>query len=426
MTAHFSRIIKNNLSTLLTFILSIILIFYIFVIITISDTTGGPDFVKFYASADLFIQGKSIYTPVKFDAYNEIPNEIREKMTRDTMHPNLNHPFVTLLFLPFGFIDLKLAFIIWSAISFFLGLISVWMIYHSIWNQTSRVYLMWLNLIFFVYFRTFVSVAFGQISLLLLLVLVIAWLALRSNNQLIAGIFLGIALILKLYTGLFILLLLLHKRFKAIFWYIATFILCNLIAVLVFSKNVFEVFLENLNEITWYSSSWNASLLGFITRFLGGSENAPLIDLGKGSFYINYFLSILFLIILIIVIWSQRGDNSQLQFDLLYSLTIVFMLILSPLGWMYYFVLLLIPAVNLWRMKNLYNIKLLGVFTVIAWIMSTIPHGLRSSAEINIADMFIWGGSYFYSLLMFLGLLLWSIIRLNLDSTIDEVESSST
>ena len=83
------------------------------------------------------------------------------------------------------------------------------------------------------------------------------------------------------------------------------------------------------------------------------------------------------------------------------------------LGWMYYFVLLIIPAIILWQINDPRYRKHFRVLIIIAWILSTIPHALTPSPEIKTIDMFIWGGSYFYSLLLFSFLLLWAVFILH-------------
>ena len=406
---------KNSI--ILTFLLAIILIFYIFTIFHVSRSIPGLDFIKFYASADFYSQGKSIYSPVAVDAYREIPNELRSKMTRDTMHPNLNLPFMTLIFLPFGLLDVHFAYLLWSINSLILGLLSSWIIYDNLRGQINRCFLMGIPILLFAFFPTFSTIVLGQVSLLLLLLVVIAWSASRSGNEVYAGVFLGIALNVKLFTGLFLVVFLLQKRFRLVFWYIGSFLICNILAILVFGLESYKDYINNLATVTWYSASWNASILGFFTRILGGSEGEPLIYLPELAYGFNYASTIILLFILAWAVLTQTNKNKKIIDDLIISLSIVFMLLLSPLGWMYYFGLLIIPAIILWQIKDPRYKTYFRVLIIIAWILSTIPHALIPSPEIKTIDMFVWGGSYFYSLLLFSFLILWAILIINQKSS---------
>jgi len=406
---------KNTI--ILTSILAIILGFYIITIFYVSRSIPGLDFLKFYASAEFYSQGKSIYSPAAVDAYREIPNELRSKMTRDTMHPNLNLPFMTLIFLPFGLLDVNFAYLLWSIISLILGLISSWIIYDILHGQINRSFLMGIPILLFAFFPTFISIVYGQVSLLLLLIVVIAWSALRSENEIIAGIFFGFALNIKIFTGLFLIMFLLQRRTKLILWYFGTFLITNFLALIAFGMETYIEFIQNLSTITWYGASWNASFLGFFTRILGGSEGEPLINLPELAYGLNYASTIILLLTLAWAVKTQKIKNKKIYDDLLFSLCIVFMLLLSPLGWMYYFVLLIIPVIILWQIKDPRYKTHFRVLIIIAWILSTIPLALTSSSEIKTIDMFVWGGAYFYALLLFSFLILWAILIMNQKSS---------
>ena len=399
-------------------ILAIILTFYFFSIITISKTsTGFLDFGKFYVSANLFYQGKSIYSPISVDAFEEVTGEIGLKITRDTMHPNLNLPPSTLLFLTIGLINIRNAYILWSILSIILGLIASWLLYNSYRDRFSRKYLISIPIFLFAFFPTYITIIYGQVSLLLLFIIVLAWSALRSEYEIIAGIFFGFALNIKIFTGLFLIVFLLQKRFKLIFWYVGSFLIINILAFVTFGIETYIEFINNLSAITWYSASWNASILGFYTRILGGSEGKPLINLPELAYGLNYASTIILLLILAWAVKTQRNKNIKMYDDLVFSLGIVFMLLLSPLGWMYYFVLLIIPVIILWQVKDTRYITYFRVLIIIAWILSSIPHVLTPSPEIKTIDMFVWGGSYFYALLLFSFLILWAILIINQKSS---------
>lgn len=385
----------------LTLILAISLMFYLILIIAQSNNQKPGDFAKFYASAELFINGESIYSPV-FRDLSELGFEERYNISRFTLHPNLNLPFQTLIFVPFGLISYQPAFLLWSISSLLLGAVSVNLINNYIHEEFDvQIHKFILLLIFLIFFPTLTTFQLGQISILLFFLLTIAWISIQKNNPKAAGIILGIALSLKIFTGLFIIFFLIRRQWTLLKWYLGTFIMCNLISIFIFGYQEHLKYLSVLNSITWYGASWNASFMGYFSRIFGGSENPPIIPIPA----LTQILSLGFTIITIgIIYWAARphDDEPNYIFDLSFSLTIISMLLISPLGWMYYFVILLIPLVVSWQVANINQKKLQKFFLIVAWLCCTVPHPLVKSVEIDIAITFIWAGFYFYGLILFL------------------------
>lgn len=184
--------------------------------------------------------------------------------------------------------------------------------------------------------------------------------------------------------------------------------LCSLSGLFLIGKASHWQYLKTLSTITWHSASWNASFLGFFTRVLGGSENTPLLNLPWLAYPLTWGLSFLVVFLLIWVAWPRPQEPTYDRLDLGFSLAIVSMFLLSPLGWMYYFPLLLLPLMAGWRIsQNSPRMHLARILLVFAWLLSTMPHFLIKAKEMDtLTNCFVWAGSYFYALLLFGGTLL--------------------
>jgi hypothetical protein len=158
-----------------------------------------------------------------------------------------------------------------------------------------------------------------------------------------------------------------------------------------------------LSNITWYAASWNASFLGFFTRIFGGSENVPLVNLPTVAQTLTRMGSLLLILCLAWLAWPRSQESSPDRFDLGFSLTITGMLLISPLGWMYYFPTLLIPAVVAWRVVRGLEARIwYQAIIILAWLLSTIPHALIPAPQMDSPQLwFFWAGVYFYALLLF-------------------------
>ena len=407
------------LNAVLGLILALSLFFYYQTIVTFSAFPKNGDLVKFYLSTKYFWEGKDIYTPIPTDMPDTLVDEIVKKFTddqantpkpvRETLHPNLNPPFQTLLFAPLGLMNYKNAFLFYSWLSIVCGLVAVIMITNEITTvKYEMTALLSFMIILLYYFPTWANIVYGQFSLILFLLITSAWIAARNGRNALCGITLGLAMSLKLFVGLFLLFFLVGRRWRLLFWFIGTFLLLSLLPLLIMGIEAYKNYFAVLSEITWYAASWNASFLGFFTRIFGGSENVPLVNLPKLAVALTRVCSLIFALWLVWLAWPQPQESSRDHFDLGFSLTITGMLLISPLGWMYYFPVLIIPATVAWRLSGRLDSRIRRrAMIILAWLLSTVPHFLIPSAELNTPQLwFTWAGVYFYSLLLFSFLLI--------------------
>jgi hypothetical protein len=265
-----------------------------------------------------------------------------------------------------------------------------------------------------IYFPAFATITLGQVSFLILLLLAISWMAARRGNDAFAGVMLGLAVSLKLYVGLFLLVFLLLRRWKLLGWALGTAAAGALLALAVFGLGAYRQYLAALGSVTWYAASWNASYLGFFTRLFGGSENVPLAQAPWLAYAVGYGLALVSIGLLAWQAWRTPPGAPTRRFDLLFSLGLVVMLLASPLGWMYYFPYLILPFLAAWLAAKDGRRQWLMGLVVLGWVLSTIPHQIVPSAEIQPAHMFLWAGVYFYALLIFQAVLLKLLIKPNL------------
>ena len=392
----------------------VLVAFYLLSINAWSDHPEKSDFTKFYASTRFLLEGGDIYSPVPIDAFSASPDASRRR--EDTPHQNLNPPFQTLLLAPLGLLGYRAAFWMWSTLALLSGIAGATLIGRTI--QKEREGTRWLSgflILLLAYFPTWLSILCGQFSLLLLLLLAVAWAASRSGKDQMAGIALGLAMSLKVFVGLFLLFFLVRRRWRLLCWFIGTFLACGLVALAALGMDSYQQYQTVLSSVTWYAASWNASFMGFFTRIFGGSENTPLINTPGLAYALAYGSSLWVTLCLIWLAWPRPDTSSPERFDLGVSMTLVAMLLISPLGWMYYFPLLFLPAVVAWRVSDMFvSASRYKATIVLAWLLSTIPSIYIPAPELNRPiDWFTWVGAYCYALLIFSVILVVLSYRLN-------------
>lgn len=386
-----------------------------------ADDTLATDFGKLYESGRLLLQKKNPYA--------QIYVTLGDDTTAKRYAGNLNPPAFQLLFLPFAYLDFKISLAAWTIMSIICGLISLMLLIKALNIYHPPLYLI-LSLIvaLFSYFATFTTLVISQVTLVLLPLTVGAWLAAKKQRILVSGALLGIAASLKLFFGLFILYFLLRREWRAFIGFFVAFVVCISLSLIPLGIPIYKYYQVTLHNIWWYSSSWNGSLYGFSIRLLGGEKNVPLFALPQFAYKFYLTLTILLLMSLIKFLWPNSKINFEQKLDLDFSIILVAMLLISPLGWSYYFTLLIIPvAVLLKFAAEKYHSIFLHLVISSAVILGGAPYSIKAPYQIvSNMDIFWKSQCYFYALILLLGLLFFSrkILMQNKISTTQPISQS--
>jgi len=385
------------------------LLFYILAADAYSNQPAYADFLKFHRSAENLLAGRDLFEFVPMADY-PIP-EISSPSGQEFFHPNLNPPFQTVLFSPLGLLGFRAAYWIWAILSILCGGLAAVLIGSKTSGARDRILssLVHTNILLF-YFPTLIAVVIGQLSLVPFLFLVLAWLAWREGKLSIAGGILGTLAAIKLFFGAFLLFFLARREWRAAGYFVGLGLSCTLLSAAVAGPDSVLRYVQVLGEVGWFSASWNASFLGFVSRVFGEPGNDPLIHAPQLASVLGKLLSLLGVVLLITM--ARRGapqERAKVIDDLAFSACIVVMLLVSPLGWMYYFPFLLIPLSVIWRASEFlargWGVRLL---VILAWLLSTTPRFLVQAVQLDGDASIIlgWAGAYFYALILFL-VLLW-------------------
>lgn len=279
------------------------------------------------------------------------------------------------------------------------ALISLYQYFYPKKNTDNQLILCLFVFANLIYLPTFANITFGQVALLLNALIIFTFLALKKNKPILAGILLALALNIKLFFGVFAIYLIAQKRYRALFSFIIVSLIFALIPLFIYGTSIYEGYFFSLSNISWYAVNWNASFYGFFSRLLGDSHhifNTPFsfADVAK-LIYDMFFWLYLFLIY-----WfSRKNKNTE---SLAFSFTLSAMLLISPLGWIYYFPLLLTALlINLKSFETNRYYPLFFTLILLALFLSALPFPIirdyKSSAIILVSK----GNIFFLSLLLF-------------------------
>lgn len=167
-------------------------------------------------------------------------------------------------------------------------------------------------------------VAFNHMEWILLALLTAGWLGLREDRCPAWASLWGVAAAMKLFPALLILACALAKRWREFAWAVSAFLACSLSGAFAVGIGDTEDFLFRVipGARRWLGHPDNVSLLSIASRTLpppGAALTVAAAAVAAGA-----------------LLWRVRRS-----FDRLFGLSVVFSLMLSPLCWMGYLVLVL-------------------------------------------------------------------------------------
>lgn len=174
----------------------------------------------------------------------------------------------------------------------------------------------------------------GQSGLLVAALIVIAWFYLRREQEVQAGIALGVATCLKLYPGLMLAYLLLRYR-RALMAAIVSFLLLVAMPLVWLDTRVYREYFNMIHTV--------------MSRFGGHPLNISVLGVLRksGLAVSNTLFAICAICVIAGFVWfiARNSYDPPLRWpiDLEYSTFMILMLLLSPIAWDHYLVSLILP-----------------------------------------------------------------------------------
>jgi hypothetical protein len=312
----------------------------------------GGDFFQEWASAKNAIRGLPVYTPQEISAqlyvgYDLKPGEVF--VIRWNAHP----PTSVLLALPFAYLSYSDATLAWNLISLAAFGASLALIAHGL-----RIRLLWWGVFPLITillvcepFRQQVNQA--QLNPILLLLITGTWLAARSDRPRLAGVLLAGAVAIKLVPAFLFLLFILQRRYKLVIAGILGFATITIATATILGMECYhDYYLVVLPNMEKFRYMWaNISLASWwLKLFERGAWHydrkveplAHLFLLARGGALLSCGA--------VLLLWARfvLRVRTHPEQDYAFGLSLIVMLLLSPITWDHYFLLLVLPLAQMW------------------------------------------------------------------------------
>jgi alpha-1,2-mannosyltransferase len=312
-----------------------------------------PDFFQEWASARNLFNGLPVYTSqtITVERYLEIrPDSNNPWFIEVNAHP----PTSILLALPFAGFSFPTAFLLWNLLSVAALAVSLLIIVHQLKIRAS----VWASLpvatLLIVCFPFWDQLIHGQLNLILLLFITGVWATARTGHPWWAGVLLGAATAIKLFPLFLCVYFLARKEWKVLAATTASFVGLTLLTAVLFGPETYPFYITSVMprfsvfRYLWY----NQSLVGFWTKLFDPaiqtswmritpifqSHSLLLITIGISAAAVTALVAI--------ISWRAR---SQPAADLAFGLAVTGMLLLTPIVWDHYTLMLALPLAVLWR-----------------------------------------------------------------------------
>ncbi len=323
--------------------------------------TNGVDFFQEWASAknywnDLPIYSSHRVTIPKYLGYQVNgsegdPTGDAEGAVRMDLEVNAHPPTSVLMVLPFAALDYSSATLAWNLLSLLALGISLWLLCRGLSVGFSPWALLPLVALLLLCSPFRQQMNQGQLNLVLLLLLTLVWAAARTGRPIWAGVFLGVATAFKIFPGFLLLHFAVQKRWNIVASALIALVSITALTAAVLRPVTYTTYVADvLPQVNEFRCDWmNSSVVGLSTKlFHPVSERRNLVPLWPND-QLAWLVGVLGCGIVLVLWWyAERRAHSDRDQDFAFGLSVTTMLLVSPITWDHYFLLLIIPLAILW------------------------------------------------------------------------------
>lgn len=341
---------------------------------------------------------------------------------------NAHPPSSILMVLPFCLLDYRPSYLLWDASQFVCFLLGFWLLGRELslrWSW-SLVLMVAGVLMFCGPLRQ--QVMQGQFNGVLVLLVAAAWRASRQGRDVWAGVWLGLATAIKLYPGFLFVHFLLLRRWRLLGAGTATFLALTALTWAVLGTEALRVYVvEVMPVVSQFRAGWpNASLPGFWSKLFDagqGKDAAGLVLLRYDALLCRVGMGLSVSALLGLWAWAllsrpaapapQHLQARQRREDLLFSLSLLTMSLVSPITWDHYLLVLLVSLLIMSR-ELPWSDPRAWLLTVIAGLCFLTPPTLWHWAGLPMNGVAVpWQTLTVLSFQLY-ALLLWFVLNLRL------------
>jgi hypothetical protein len=340
------------------------------------ESQVGVDFFQEWGSARNWLQGKAVYASLTEACQQYLGLQLPPGQ-RLSLDVNAHPPTSILFTLPFGLLDYPDAVLVWNLLSLAALALSLGLVVRQLQIPFAAWSLVPVVTLLLVCGPLREQVQQGQLNLVLLLLLTSVWAANRSGRNAWAGVFLGTATAIKLFPAFLFFYFAFRRQGKVLASGILTLVALTGLTAAVLGPGAYRSYAQDvLPTLAKFRSSWNnLSLIGFSTKLFDPAAPEPVqtSPIGESAVAVSDAITVADAtpiwmtqplwqshviaqvsmlvtcgLVLTILARVTLRSQSRIQLDLAFSLALIATLLVSPITWEHYCLILLVPWTLIW------------------------------------------------------------------------------
>jgi hypothetical protein len=338
------------------------------------QASQGVDFFQEWASARNVLDAEPAYLS------HEITLRRHLGLARDPADPqfityNAHPPTSILLALPIAWLSYPDATLVWNLVSLVLIVASVVIVFRELGLPLVSWWVFPALALGLTCNPLRQTVNQGQLNGILLFLLTLAWRADRRGQDTAAGVTVALAAAIKLFPAVLMGGFLLQRRWRCLSASTITLATVSALTAGILGLDAYiAYFTEVVPDVARFQSDWcNGSLAGFWSKLFGtgaihfGHVVEPLVhrpDLAIAATLLSCAA--------VVGCWARSATRarSEADRDWVFAIGLCAMLLVSPVCWDHYWLLLLLPLVVVWKRlpehpaaRGFFALLILGVWT---------------------------------------------------------------
>jgi hypothetical protein len=322
---------RARLTTLvITGVILFLLLWNFFFVVVAFESMPRNDFGRPLMATQLFLRGNDMYGETEAVRYQYKPTKIIHLW-------DLNPPHSHLLYIPLAVMPSSLALAAWFAVSGLCLYGSIQIIVSELGIELTPRRLWWLVIGLLSFSAMGIALVTAHISFPMTLVVTLAWRDARHGRWGKAGCWLGLVLSIKPFLLIFVPYLVLKCCWRGLAALGLTIAAAFLLGLVVFGVESHHSWLRMLSRAdSWAWLPLNASLYGMISRlFIQNPMFTSIATLDPGVVRTAWL--VLGIPAGIVALLRTLADPIREGADRAFAILLVSAVLLSPLGWIYYF-----------------------------------------------------------------------------------------
>ncbi len=308
------------------------------------------DFKQEYLFATAILNGANPYVPLDQLAQAYMPEAVQYSWRHVIGHP----PFIAVFVTPLGLVSYRTAALIWLIFELaLLGGTAYLLVRHHTREHTITLSVALAGLLL-LWPPVSQDLYFGQLNIPMCICLIGSWLAFRSGRMRLAGFLVGLATSIKLLPGVLILYFVVTHRWRAAAWAAGSAAMLTLSACAILGPDTTRAYVERgiVEGAYWRAALTNYSLAGAVSHLFIGTLDldgrlfvfretpifSPLVDAPWLATPAWILLSAWVVLRTIRIVVRANDLDCEIS---LFGCT---MILVSPVAWQHYLVLL-IPSI---------------------------------------------------------------------------------